>query len=74
MLVNLYKKPYTFKNKDGEEVKGTRFYLGCGDSLIPIEVTYFDKKDEKGNSLGDSNFKSRKAVLSSYAEVLPDKE
>ncbi|MBE5744364.1 MAG: hypothetical protein E7358_06640 [Clostridiales bacterium] len=73
-MINLYKKSYTYKNKDGEEVNGTRFYLKCGDTLIPIEVTYFDKKDEKGNSLGDSNFKSRKAVLSSYAEILPDKE
>ena len=73
-MVKLFKKSYTYKNKDGEDVKGTRFYLECGDTLIPIEVTYFDKKDEKGNSLGDSNFKSRKAVMSSYAEVLPDKE
>lgn len=73
-MVNLFKKSYTYKNKDGEEKTGTRFYLECGDSLIPIEVTYFDKKDEKGNSLGDSNFASRKAVLSAFASVLPDKE
>lgn len=73
-MVKLFKKAYTYKNKDGVEVNGTRFYVECGDALIPIEVTYFDKKDEKGNSLGDSNFKSRKAVMSSYAEVLPDKE
>ncbi len=73
-MINLYKKSYTFKNNSGEDVNATRFYLKCGDTLIPIEVTYFDRKDEKGNSLGDSNFKSRKAVLSSYAEILPDKE
>jgi hypothetical protein len=46
-MVNLFKKSYNYKNKDGEEKTGTRFYLECGDSLIPIEVTYFDKKDEK---------------------------
>ena len=74
MNIKLYKKTYTYKNKNNEEVVGTRYYLMCGDALIPIEVTYFDKKDEAGNSLGDSNFKSRKAILSSYAEVLPDKE
>ena len=74
MLVNLYKKPYTYKNKDGEDVKATRFYLKCGDALIPIEATYFNKKDEKGEAVKDTGFASRKAVLSSYAENLPDKE
>ena len=70
----LFKKNYTYTDKTGEERTGTRFYLQCGDALIPIEVSYFDKKDEKGNSQGDPNYKSRKAVLSSYAQVLPDKE
>ncbi len=74
MNIKLLKKPYTYTNKDGEEVKATRFYVMCGDTLIPIEPTYFSKKDEEGNVIPDKGFASRKAVLSSYAEVLPDKE
>jgi len=74
MSVTLFKKPYSYTNKDNEEVKATRFYLKCGDALIPIEPTYFNKKDEAGNQIKDSGFGSRKAVLSSYAEVLPDKD
>ena len=73
-MVNLFKKSYTYKNKDGEDVNATRFYVKCGDRLIPIQPTYFEKKDEKGNSIEDKDFAARKAVLSSYAEVLPDKE
>ncbi len=73
-MINLFKKNYTYKGNDGNERTGTRFYVECGDTLVPVEVSYFDKKDEKGNSLGDSNYKSRKAVLSSYATVLPEKE
>ncbi len=74
MEVKLFKKPYTYKNKDGEDVKATRFYVMCGDALIPIELTYFSKKDEKGNAIPDIGYAARKAVFSSYAEVLPDKE
>lgn len=73
-MVTLYKKPYTYKNKEGKEVNATRFYVKCGDRLIPIEPTYFNRKDEKGNAVSDNDFSARKAVLSSYAEVLPDKE
>ncbi len=72
--IKLFKKPYTYKNKDNEEVKATRFYVQCGDALISIEPTYFNKKDEDGNPIKDTGYASRKAILSSYAEVLPDKE
>lgn len=72
--IKLYKKPHTYKNKDNEEVKATRFYVKCGDALIAIEPTYFNKKDDKGEPVKDTGFASRKAILSSYAEVLPDKE
>ena len=74
MDIKLFKKAYTYKDKDGKDKNGTRFYAMCGDALIPIEVTYFDRKDDKGNSLGDSNYSARKAIISSYAEVLPDKD
>ena len=72
--VKLYKKPYTYTNKDGEETKATRFYVKCGDTLIPIEPVYYSKKDEDGNNVKDTGYAARKAVLSSYSEVLPDKE
>ena len=74
MNVQLFKKPYTYKNKDGEEVNATRFYAKCGDTLIPIEPVYYNKKDEDGEPIKDSGFSARKAVLASYSEVLPDKE
>lgn len=73
-MITLYKKPYPYKNKDGEDVNATRFYVKCGDRVIPIEPTYFNKKDEKGNAIPDKDFSARKAVLSSHAEILPDKE
>ena len=74
MEIKLYKKPYTYQNKDGKEVSATRFYVKCGDALVPIEPTYFNKKDEAGNTIPDAGYSGRKAVLSSFAEVLPDKE
>ena len=70
----LFKKNYTYTDKDGKEKNGTRFYVECGDRLIPIQPVYFNKKDEKGNVVADTEYGARKAVLSSYAEVLPDKE
>ena len=73
-MVKLFKKNYSYKDKEGKEKNGTRFYVGCGDRLIPIEPTYFNRKDEKGNTIPDTDYGARKAVLSSHAEELPDKE
>lgn len=66
--VELFKKDGTYKDKDGKDKKFTNFYLRCGDALIPIEPKFF--ANEEGH---DYQFKGRKAVMSAFAEVLPDK-
>lgn len=70
MEVQLFKKvgKYTDK-KDGREKMSTRFYLKCGDALIPIEVPYFE-----GSEGRDYHYNGRKAVLTAFADNLPDKE
>ena len=71
MLVRLFKKESTYIDKnDGKEKKATRFYLECGNSLVPIEPTYF----EDPNTGKDAQYASRKAVMKAFAEDLPTKE
>lgn len=75
--VKLYKKlaKYTGKEKDaktGEEKEvektATNFYVKCGDMLVPIDVKYFGSGDNP-----DKNYRSRKSVMSAFADELPDK-
>lgn len=68
MQVELFKKVSTYI-KDGEEKIATNFFLRCGDTLVPIEVRFFE--DKKTGQ--DRNYSGRKLVLSSFAAVLPDK-
>ena len=71
MLVRLFKKESTYIDKnDGKEKKATRFYLECGNSLVPIEPTYFENA-ETGR---DAQYASRKAIMKAFAEDLPQKE
>lgn len=71
MEIKLYKKETKYVDKQtNEEKNATRFYLKCGDSLIPIEVTYF-KNAVTGQ---DSQYSGRKAVLKAFAEELPEKD
>lgn len=69
MQVELLKKVGKYTDSEGRERQSTRFYVRCGSSLVPIEVTYFGKGDEKDNQYG-----ARKSVLSAFAEDLPEKE
>lgn len=73
MQVNLFKKKGTYL-KDGEKKFFIRFYLRCNDSLIPIEPTYFNKKDEQGNDMRDMQYSGRKSVLEAFADELPEKD
>lgn len=74
MQVNLFKKTGTyFSEKDGKDKSFIRFYLRCGTSLVPIDPTYFNKKDENGDDLKDIGYASRKSVLEAFADDLPDK-
>lgn len=68
MTGEIFKKQVTYKDKNNEEKRATNFYVRCGDTLIPIEVKYFP--DENGQ---DRGYGPRRAVLSSFAEELPDK-
>lgn len=75
MQVVLYKKSGTyFSKQDNKDKPFTRFYLRCGNSLIPVEPTYFNKKDEHGEDIRDLGYSARKSVLEAFADELPDKE
>ena len=69
-MVKLFKKKTNFTDKDGKERTATKFYVQCGDVLIPIEVTYFKSSD----GVPDKAYPSRKQVLSAFAENLPELE
>lgn len=71
MQVGLFKKTGKYTDsKTGEEKNYTNFYIKCGDSMIPVEVSYFadPKNDNK-----DRNFGSRRDVVKAFAETLPEK-
>ncbi len=66
--VGLFKKvgKYTDK-KDGKEKTYVNFYVRCGDELVPVEVKFFE-----GDDGHDYRYSGRKAVMSAFAETLPD--
>lgn len=66
--VELFKKTGTYTNRDGEEKNYTNFYVRCGDMNVPVQVNYFEGEDGK-----DPQYNARKAVMSAFAEPLPDK-
>ena len=71
MVVTLYKKDTSYADKQtGEARQATRFYVQCGDALIPIQVTYFENP-ETGK---DAQYASRKAILKAFAAELPEKD
>lgn len=71
--VELYKKESTYTDKNGQERKSIQFYVQCGNSVIPVDVTYFNKKDEHGNAVKDLQYPGRREVMKSYADELPTK-
>ena len=71
MEIKLYKKETTYPDKQsGEMRQATRFYILCGTTLIPVQVTYFENT-ETGR---DAQYASRKAVLKAFAQDLPEKD
>lgn len=70
MEVKLYKKTSKYIDKDNQEKHATRFYVQCGDALIPVEVTYFKDK-ETGR---DDKYASRREVMKAFASEFPQKE
>ena len=72
MTVNLYKKTGTyFSEKDQKDKPYTNFYIKCNDQLIPVEVKYFPNPQFQDR---DPGYQGRFAVLSAFAELLPEKE
>lgn len=69
MQVELLKKVGSYVDKkDGKEKPSVRFYLRCGGSLVPVEVPYYEGEDGK-----DYQYNGRKAVLTAFADELPNK-
>lgn len=69
MQVKLFKKLSTYTDKSGEERTATNLFVECGDVFVPIEVKYFEDK-ETGE---DKQFRTRKTLISAFAEELPNK-
>lgn len=70
--MKLYKKDGVYKDKKtGKEKRITNFYLECGNTLVPINVPYFpnSKCDDR-----DPQYQVRIGILSSFAEILPEKD
>ena len=71
MEIKLYKKEGTyFDEKSQKDKQFTNFYLKIGNDLIPVEVKYFPNDKFEGR---DPGYSARRAVLSAFAEVLPEK-
>ena len=69
--IKLFKKETSYADKQtGEARQATRFYVQCGDALIPIQVTFFENPDTGK----DSQYASRKAILKAFAADLPAKD
>ena len=69
-MIKLFKKDSTYTDRNtGEPRKATRFYLGLGNAVIPIEVSYFGKEDKP-----DTQYSGRKLLLTAFADELPEKE
>ena len=71
MQVQLFKKVGKYTDKStGKEKSFTNFYIKCGDTFVPVEVSFFPQDKFDGR---DPNYNGRKLVLSSFADNLPDK-
>ena len=68
MLVSLFKKEGTYKDKDGNDKRYVNFYVKCGDNLIPVEPCYFPQEKFQNK---DPGYAPRKEVLKAFAETLP---
>ena len=67
----LYKKTITYTvntDKGGERRTGHAFYIDCGGVLIPVQIAY--KPDKETGK--DRNYRAYKALLTDYAQELPE--
>ena len=70
MQVKLYKKNGEYTTKNGEVNKVTNYFVECGDVLVPVEVKFFE--DKKTGE--DKNYRTRRTLMSAFAEELPERE
>lgn len=71
-MVKIFKKTGTYFSKEkNKDVPFTNFYVQCNDQLIPIEVKYFPNPQCDNR---DPGYQGRFAVLSAFAELLPDRK
>ena len=70
MTVTLLKQEGTYVNNEGKEKRFVNFFLDCGDSRIPIEVSYFPQDKFDGR---DPNYAGRREVLKAFADTIPAK-
>ena len=70
MMVKLFKQEGTYVNNEGKEKRFTNFFIECGDTRVPIEVSYFPQDKFDGR---DPNYAGRKEVVKAFAENLPAK-
>ena len=69
MVVKLYKKHVDYTTRDGEVKTATNFFVECGDVLVPVEVKFFEDKETKQ----DKNYRTRRTLMSAFAEELPER-
>ena len=70
MKVELFKRIVEYTNKEGETKTATNFFVQCGEVLVPVEVKFFE--DKKTGE--DKNYRTRKTLMSAFAEELPERE
>ena len=70
MMVKLFKQEGTYVNNEGKEKRFVNFFIECGDTRVPIEVSYFPQDKFGGR---DPNYVWRREVLKTFAENLPAK-
>ena len=69
-MVELFKRKGTYTDKrTGEEKPFTNFFVKCGDELVPVEVKFFENDEGR-----DPRYSARRAVMSAFAAVLPERE
>lgn len=74
MQLELFKKTGSYIDKDNKEKRSVQFYVKANETLIPIEPTYYRKRDENGNELQDYGYATRKFALETFATELPKQE
>ena len=72
MSIKLYKKEGTYFDKEAKKDKPyTNYYVSCNGNMIPVQVKYFPNDNFGGR---DPGYSARVAVMSAFAEPLPDLE